>query len=515
MHNAVSNPRTTLDIIRRNSRVGLEDHQGLLVGQITVNAAADITNGMFVEVPKAEKDINELFGSDSHLALLARSYRELNEYTNLYAIALDDDGGATKATASITFSGAATANKTLSVTVVSEHHYTFDLEIETGDVPADVLDKLEAVITARGAAPFSFAQADSTGTFTANNGGSIANNWPIKVKGRVPGLTYTLVGWTGGATDPDLTTLFDEVQDVRFQGIAWPESYPTSNIKNFIDPRKNVDNDVMDGMAFISPVDTFVNLKTKALALNSSEICLLTNEVIDEPDWKGICVPTAPDMIATYTAAVRALRIEDGVSISDYVTSTAPRNQFGGSHMHSTPFFNTPIRFIGRQRERSGFTSAEQLELENSGVSVLGGNITNTVTVLGQLVTTWQKDPAGNDDETWKYVNWRDTHGAIREYFVLNNRKRWAQSKMSIGAPVPGHDMATKENVRAFQVELYGDTGDQTLTVLGPESRRFFENNLEVLLIPEQRQIVINERVLMISQVGNTIGTIQYAFNTA
>ena len=98
MSNAVSNPRVTLDIIRSDAKVGLEDQRGLIVGQISANAAADITDGMYIsDVPRSPEEINELFGPDSHLALLARSYREVNEYTNLSAIVLEDDG------ASITF----------------------------------------------------------------------------------------------------------------------------------------------------------------------------------------------------------------------------------------------------------------------------------------------------------------------------------------------------------------------------------------------------------------------------
>lgn len=516
MNNAVANPRVTLDIIRTDAKVGLEDQRGLIVGQISANAATDITDGMYIsDVPRTEEEINELFGADSHLALLCRSYREVNEYTNLSAIALEDAGAATKATATLAFSGAATKDGELFVTVVSEYHYTFNLEIITGDDAQDVLDKLLAAVTARGAAPFTFSHDNATGTFEAVNGGSIANNWPIKIEGRVPGIDYTLTGWTGGATDPDLSTLFDDVSDIRFQGIVWPESYSSATIKNFIDPRKNVDNDVIDGQAFITINETFITAKTTALGINSSEITLISNEPVDEANWKGMCIPTAPDMISAYMAAVRALRIEDGISVSDYVSTNAPNDQFGGVHMHSLPFFNTPIRFVGKQRSGSGYSGAEQLELEQSGVSVIGDNRSHTGTVLGQVVTSWQKDPAGNDDETWKYLNWRDTHGAIREYMVLNNRKRWAQARLSTGNAVPGFDIATEAAVRAYQIELFGDLADDLLAVKGQRAREFFEKYLEVILEPENRRVKINSKVPMMSQLGEIIGTVQYSFDTA
>ncbi len=516
MSTAVANPRVTLDIIRTGAKVGLEDQRGLIVGQISANAASDITDGMYIsDVPRTEAEINELFGADSHLALLCRSYREVNEYTNLSAIALEDNEASTKATATFTPSGAATRDGELSITVVSEYHYTFNLEITTGEDAQDVLDKLQAAITARGAAPFTFSHDNATGTFTAVNGGSIANNWPIKIEGRIPGLTYSITAWAGGTTDPDLSTLFDEVDDIRFQGIAWPESYSSAVIKNFIDPRKNVDNDVKDGQAFITICDTFISAKTTALGINSSEVTLISNEPVDEADWKGMCIPTAPDMLSAYVAAIRALRIEDGVSVSDYVSTNAPNDQFGGTHMHSLPFFNTPIRFVGQQRRGSGYSDAEQAELEDSGVTVIGDNRSRTGVTLGQAVTTWQKDPAGNEDNTWKYLNWRDTHGAMREYMVLNNRKRWAQSRLSTGNAVPGYDIATEAVMRAYQIELFGDLVDSLLAVGGRNNRASFENNLDVKLEPENRRAVIHSRIPMMSQLGEIIGTVQYSFDTA
>jgi phage tail sheath gpL-like len=517
MSNAVVNPRVTLDIIRSDAKVGLEDQRGLIIGQISANAASDVTNGQYIsDVPRTKEEINELFGPDSHLAMLCRSYREVNEYTNLSAIVLEDDGAAAKAAATLAFAGAATRDGELSITVVSEYHYSFNLEIVTGEDAQDVLDKLQAVVSARGAAPFTFAHDNTTGTFTAVNGGSIANNWPIKIEGRVPGLSYTLTGFTGGAVDPDLTTLFDDVTDIRFQGIVWPESYSNATIKNFIDPRKNVDNDVKDGQAFTTLTETLVTGKTTALGINSSEITAFINEPVDDLDfWKGPDIATAPDMISAYFCAARAIRIEDGISVSDLVSTNAPNDQFGGVHMHSLPFFNTPMRFVGSKCPGRGFSGAEQLELEQSGLSVLGRNRSNTATVFGQVVTTWQKDPAGNDDETWKYLNWRDTHGAIREYMVLNNRKRWAQSRLSIGGAVPSFDIATEAVVRAYQIELFGDLVDDLLAVGGSDQRKYFEEHLQVALEPENRRVIIHSKVPMMSQLGEIIGTVQYSFNTA
>lgn len=515
MSNRVANPRTTLNLGRSDVEIGLEDRRGLIVAQISSNAAADVTNGDYVEVPRSDEEINELFGPDSHAALLARTYRWANKRTNLHMLALEDHASSTKAAATLAFSGAAAKDGTYKVVVANDYFYTFELEITTTEDAQDVLDKLQAAITARGAAPFTFAHDNTTGTFTAVNGGSVANNWPIYILGRVPGLSFTLTGFTGGATDPDLTTLFDEVQDTRFQGITWPESYSNSYLKNFLNPRQNVENDVMDGTGILTLTDTLVSAKVTSLGLNSSEVTPFVVKPVDKPFWKGPAAAIAPDMLSAYFAAVRDLRVEDGALVSDFVSTNAPNDQFGGVHMHSLPFFNTPIHLVNTQCPGEGFSAEEQLELEEAGLSVFGPNRSGTGFVFGQVVTSWQKDPAGNDDETWKYLNWRDTHGAIREYMVLNNRKRWAQARLSTGNAVPGYDIATEAAVRAYQIELFGDLADDLLAVKGQQAREFFEKHLSVVLEPENRRVIINSKVPMMSQLGEIIGTIQYSFDTA
>lgn len=514
MSNAVANPRVTKNIIRSDAEIGLEDRRGLIAAQISADAATDISDGDYVEVPRSDAEINELFGANSHAALLARTYRWVNKRTNLHMLALEDHESSTKATATLTFSGAATRDGTYKVIVINDHFYTFELEIVKDEDAQDALAKLQAAITARGAAPFTFAHDSTTGTFEAVNGGSIANNWPICVLGRVPGLDFTLTGFSGGSTDPDLTTLFDEVQDTRFQGITWPESYPNSYLKNFLNPRQNVENDVMDGAGIITLSETLVAGKTTSLGLNSSEIVPFIVKPVDKPFWKGPASAIAPDMLSAYFAAVRDLRVEDGASLSDYVSTNAPNDQFGGVHMHSLPFFNTPILLVNTQCPGEGFSAEEQLELEEAGLSVFGQNRSGTGFVFGQVVTSWQKDPAGNDDETWKYLNWRDTHGAMREYMVVNNQKRWAQSRLSTDGAIPLYDVATEAVIRAYQIELFGDLVDDLLAVGGQRAREYFEEHLSVTLVPEKRRAIIHSKIPMMSQLGEIIGTIQYSFDT-
>ena len=184
--------------------------------------------------------------------MLFRSFRAVNDVTNLDVIALDDAGGGTAATAACIVAGTATAARTIYITVASATTSRYEIDVETGDTAAAVGAKILAAATADTEAPFTAALVTATVTFTAASKGTHANTWLISALDAydrpaiVPGLTFTLTGWSAGATNPTLTTLFDDVQNIRYQNIVYPEAYASSYLAAFVDARKNVDNDIKD-----------------------------------------------------------------------------------------------------------------------------------------------------------------------------------------------------------------------------------------------------------------------------
>lgn len=517
MSDFVSNPRTTFNIVERDQIVGLEDQQALLIGQMKTGSAT--AGALTQDVPRTVAEINAAFGKDSHLAMVARAFREVNPYTKVDAIALDDDVGGTAATAVIAGSGAATAAGTLWVSVVSKQKYRYKIDVASADTPAEVMAAITAAINAGTAdRPFTFAESGvpvDTGTFTAANAGTIANNWLIMLEGSVPGLSFTLTGWQGGATDPSLTSIFDVIGNERYQTIVWPSVYTTTELETLLNARKNVDNDVKEGRGFLYKNEAFATVKATALALNSSEIVILNNEPTSVSNvYEGPHIPEAPDVIAARFAAARSLRFEDGLSISRVVSTNAADDQFGGRHTASLPYFNTPLLNVGQPHPGTGHSFAEQLELEGAGVSVVGRNRNDNAIIVGQVVTTWINDAAGNADDTWKFLNWRDSHGIIREFFVLNFRQRFAQHRLSTGDVVPGKAIATADVLRSFALKLYDQLTDDAITVAGRQARAYFDQNMTITLEPELRRATINADVPMVSQLGEILGSIKFSFNT-
>jgi phage tail sheath gpL-like len=512
----ISNPVVTLNIIPRDYQLGLEDRRALLIGQKT--SAGLAAAGLYRNLPRTAAEINELFGARSHLAQIARAFREVNPVTNVDVISLADNAGGTAATAVCVFTGTATASRTIYFAAASGQNNRYEVDVAIGDTAAVVAGKFLTAIGLDTSAPFTAGLATATITLTAANKGTIPNTWLISLLDAfdkpaiVPGLTYTLTGWTGGATNPSLTTLFDEVLNIRYQDIVYPEAYTSSYLYNYINPRKNVDNDIMDGTAYKYITDTFSNVKAAALALNSSEIVLLNNKANALSYWIGPCVPEIPDVIAARFAAAVSRRFEDAISISDLVVTNEPNDQFGGQDKVALPLFNTPLLNTRVPLNGSGWSEAEQRELQDNGITVLGGNRQNNAVIMGVVVTTYQNDAAGNEDDTWRYLEWRQTHGVIREVFVRNLRKQFSQYRLSTGIAVAGYSIATEAIIRAYMYLLYDQLAEQAITIKGRDARIYFENSLVVKIKADLRRVEIAADTPMMSQLGAIIGSVKFNF---
>ena len=516
MSNFVSKPNITLNMIPRGGENGIEDHRVLLVGQITDGTASA---GLVQDVPRTNAEINALFGAQSHLALVARGFRKVNKYTSVDAIALADASG-TAATAKLVFVADATEDGTLYIDVVSATDHSYTVSVEEGDDEAAIMAKLLPLVTADTSAPFDGGKStttntDDTITFTAQNDGTIPNSWGLRVRGSVAGVSVTVTGWASGATDPTIAAaLFDPVANIRYQGIVWPKAYSTSVLKTWIDARKNVDNDIKDGVACYYMSDTLANAKTEALTQNSSEIVILWNEPNSSSLIKGPHICEAPDVIAAQFMATRALRFENLANLNRVVTATEPRDQFGGTHTATLPYFNSIFPSLSQPVRGTGATLAEQAEARGGGVAVIGANRQNNAVITGTIVTTYQNDAAGNEDDTWQFLNWRDTHSVIREYYVTNYKKKFAQYRLTSGDLVPGYAVANEALLRSYAMRLYKQLSEGAITVAGRDAERYFRENLSIIVTPETRSVSFAGDFPILSQFEIMTGTVKFSFST-
>ena len=94
---------------------------------------------------------------------------------------------------------------------------------------------------------------------------------------------------------------------------------------------------------------------------------------------------------------------------------------------------------------------------------------------MNEQVTTYKTDNAGYEDITWKYLNYRDTESAVREYRFVNFKADFAQSRMSSDT-----EKVVRNAFLKYYKLLAGE--DNRLLREGKEAYNFYKANLKISL---------------------------------
>ena len=512
----ISRPKVTVNIISAQTLEGLSAQKVLFVGQMT--SAGTATSGVLVENIDNTGIEDTLFGAKSMLAAMIRAAKLINNQVRFDAIPLDDAAG-TEATASIDFSGAATAAGTLTFYIGSKKNNAYEIPVVATDTGVEISTALAAAITADTIACTTAVVNGTATDLTYVHAGLEGDLVTIQVEGSVAGITPAITGFASGATNPTLTSIFDVVDGIRYQTVVWPSSYATTVVDSFLEARWNVNNQVLDGVYITEKIDTLANLKTAANLLNYKSANLLGNDSVSiAASHVGGSLVELPHVVSAQYAAIRALRLEDGTDISRYVISPyGARDAFGGIAVSSLPYANTPFYDLSTIDTGLGFSIEEVDELEEVGVTVLGDNVANTQVILGNAVTTYKTDVAGDPDPSFKYLNYVDTISSVREYYVNNLKARFAQSRLTGGDLVQGRSMANEQSIRVFAIGIFTTLSgaDYVLTQAGEDARTYFINNLSVSLDLSLGKVTISMKCPIVTQLREIVATLQLSFVTS
>lgn len=509
-------PGVNVNLVPSSESVQNANQRILFVGQMLSGTA---TAGTLIENVANGGDEDALFGTRSMLAYLIRACKVRNQQIQIDAIGLADNGSGVDATGSFDISGTATEAGVLTIIAGSEKNHKYSVAVASGDTATVIGDAIEAAITADTAVPLTANNVAGTVTVTAANAGTVGNSIPLEIRGQVAGVTTGVTGMSGGATDPVLTNVLDVIADSRYQAIVWPYADDTTVVRGVLDPRFNADGKVLDGVAFTAKNDSAANLSTLATALNSNSLVIFGGKQITETDYSGGDVVEIPMVKAAAFAGYRALRMDvDGFTVADLViTANGPLDSFGGPALASKPYFNTPFADLFPILVGRGFDNTEIESLLDDGVSVLGNNVAGNTVISGEVVTTYKTDSAGNDDITWKYLNYVDTASQAREYFYNNYRKRFAQSRLTEGDTIKGRDMANANTIKSYSKRLYQDLSGVNYVLLesGEDALIFFSDNIVILIDKALGKATIQMTVPLVTQLRTIAATMKIAFSTA
>jgi len=508
-------PKTSINILSATTDVSNSEQKILFIGQKTASGTA--TSSTLITDIQNDKSWDTLFGSNSMLAGMIRVARSINTVNRIDAIALDDDGGATAATATIDLTGTATASGTIIFDIISSKDYRFSLPVSSTDTGTALASSLVSLINANVNIPVTASSSTTTVTLTADNGGTEANNFALAYSGSVSGIVTTLTGFTGGATDPSTTGITDLIGNTRYQAIVSPYAYGTTYLTDLLDSRFNVTNNILDGVAFVTQTDSVSNIKTFANTQNSNSLVIFSHISADNDNLKGSIYVEAPYNISSYFAAVRSFRLTDGTDISDFVTTTSALDTFGGVATASLPYFNTPFTQLIPCDSSLSLTDTEIEELTESGASVFQNNVTNTDVIFGQMVTTYKTDSAGNDDISFKYLNYVDTSSNAREYQFNNIKKDFSQSRLTDNGNslVPYRSISNSDLIESAFVGYYATLSSDSyvLTRAGDISTKFYKDNLSITIDLSTGTATVLQKVPIVTQLRNIVSTFQLQFN--
>lgn len=513
MANNVFNPKISVPLTTARPDPSVNSKVTTFILQMTSGTA---TAGELIEDIDVNSE-NGLFGADSAIATAIREFRKINSVSQINAIPVADAGGATASTGSVVFAGTATASGSIDVYIGNKDR-KYEVVISVGDTATTVGSALEALITADTSALASGVNTTGSVALTAVNAGTQGDDIGIRVDGSVAGITATLTAMSGGAGDPVMTGL--DALLVERTDIIIHSQYDYDLFVTMLDGRFNSDNIPLDGRLFFSLTDTKANLVTLADAENSQSLVIVGDKPVDKSAKKGSAIFAMPYQKVAELQAIRTLRLEDGQVITDWVQTRASRDQFGGPALNSLPLFNSPL-LLPVVPTAEGFTSAEVADLETSGVSVFGNNSAKNTLITGTIVTTYKTDTVGNDDLTYKYLEYVDTATASREYIMSALRIDYSQARLSKGSTINGRDIATVGRVRSDFMSYMAELGGEDYVLLqwglvdetGEQVSEIVNRNLDISLEPDEGKIFVDSILPIMTQTREILAPLQIVFD--
>lgn len=502
-------PRVNFNILPADVEVGVAEQKLLFIGQMTSGGTA--TAGKLVTDIPNDNSWDTLFGARSILANMVRRARKLcsdcNYQVRIDAIPLADADASVASSATIALSGTATASGSINVVIGSEYFHKYRIDASKDETATQLATKLKNLIDADTKAPFTATISTSTLTITFANKGTIGNDTTLYYEGNIAGVTLTLTGFSSGATDPQVTsTTLEAIDGLRYQGIVSPIEYGISAIKTELDARFNTNNRVLDGVLFVDKTDTLANHKTALNNLNSQNVHYQCDKAVSTSNYIGSSIPEFSFDKAVYNATVRALRNSEGAQISTLVIGQYPNDVMGGTHLNSLPFFNSKCAYLDPINPPLHWKSDEISEINEAGGSVWDNNSANNTLVMGEQLTTYKTDSAGNEDITWKFLNYRDTESAIREYRFVNFKKDFAQSRMTDD---------TEKVVRNAFLKYYKILSSENYRLLreGKPSYDFYKENLKISLDFAKGRVTVYCLDPIVTQLRECIGYFKVTFD--
>lgn len=353
----------------------------LLIGQTITEA--DATPVWIGSVSQAIKD----FGKGSTLTAMVQRYLATDPSGGLlYVLPLAAADAAVAATGAIEFTGPATAAGTLELYIAGRLvEITVSADDTAATIAKAVAAKVNAYVDDDGVILPVSAAVDAADTarvdLTALNHGSLGNNIDVRFNyygargGEVTpsGVGFTITAMSGGAADPDLSTIATMLGDnpYEFIGCPWSSASDLNYFKTVLDDRWTYVKQIYGHVYTAKPDSdiTGATNQTFATARNNKHETIITYEPSPLAPW---------DVVAGWLGA----------------TAKSSRND------PARPLQTLVLKGLIAPPKASRYTLNIRNALLQAGAALMDYNDDGTVKIL-RSVTSYKTNSDGATDKSW------------------------------------------------------------------------------------------------------------------
>lgn len=379
----------------------------------------------------SEDEAEVFFGRGSLLHLMFRTLKANNDWTETWAVALDDDGSGTAATGTISFGGTVTGAGTLNVYIAGQR---VRVGVAAAQTPASIATAVAAAITAATDLPVTAAVDSVTDTqvnVTAQNKGETGNGIDLRTN-HYPGeylpagLTVTFGAMASGAGNPDLAGAIAVLGDEWFSD--WIQPY--TDTANLVALETELASrfgpmDMRDAHAYTAASANHAGLTTLGNARNSPHLSIMGA-------YKSPSAPWA------WSAAV-------GGIAAFYLKNDPAR-----------PLQTLVLKGIIPAMVEDRFTPSERNLLLYDAISTFTVDDGGLVRIE-RLITTYETNAQGIDDPSYLDVNTLKTLAYLRYSVRARIAQKFPRHKLAsdgtnFGA---GQAIVTPKIIRAELIALF------------------------------------------------------------
>jgi phage tail sheath gpL-like len=447
-------PKTSINIVGGPTPTSLDTRTILIIGQKTNSGTA--TSGELKSNLLTNTDFNTYFGKNSQLAIGGRALVKQLSISQkkpvVSAIGLSDSNSGAFSSGAVVFTGTATASGTITIYIDSKNNGKYEVAVAIGDTATAIGTKLTNLINANDLSPVTAINTAGSVALTAVNKGIIGNNIGLKYEGVVAGVATNLTAMANGSGTPALTGLFDVIANQRFTTIVYPAEFDISVLTNLLESRINVDNQVLDGVGFVSSVNTYANHNSIVDNLNYKTLSYFAINKINEDNHKGGSIFENPLAISCNFASLRELRIVADANISRIMSNG---ESLGGAYNAGIPYANTISTDLPAIQIGHDFLQEERDELNVSGATCPTNSGFNIE--INKVFTTYKFNTQGEPDLNFQSLNKLDILSIVREYLFKSLKKDFAQHTLTTGNIVAGRKMVNADIFVATMGRYYID----------------------------------------------------------